>query len=329
MDVQPNSAAVAPPRVSVIVPLFNGEAFVAETLRSVGAQTLAAFEIIVVDDGSTDASIRVARSAGVPFTLLEQQRSGVSGARNAGLHCASGDYVCFLDQDDIWHLRHLELQLRALSLHPQAGVAVSPYLHWYPVAGRYAEPDAMTPAPPGQDFDLGYSGWVFHQFLLDCWALTSATMIRRDVLMAHGSFDPERPYGEDWELWLRLSLQVPFVKLNWPPVLYRQHAVQGSRLARSIDYRTELLLDAARRHGFVSRDGRAVSRRRFVQRISRFQMEFGCHHLEFGDPGIAVRALLAAWRRDPLRLRYLALALAGAAGWRPRHGHVEAASPGS
>ena len=301
----------------MVVPVFNGAQFLTDTLRSVAAQTHADLEIIVVDDASTDGSAQVALDSGIALRLIQQPNSGVSQARNTGLAAATGEFVCFLDQDDHWFDAHLARQVACFRQHPDIGAVVCPYQHWYPGLDGYALPEEVLPADAGTRTDPDFSGWVYHQFLLDNWALTSATMVRRSVLERYGGFDVERPYSEDWELWLRLSREVRFAKLDWPPVLYRQHAVQGSRKARMADHRCDLLASQVEQHGLQSRDGRAVSARVFKQTWARYRMEFGYHHLQYGDAGIGVRALLEAWRCQPTRLRCLAFAAAGVAGWRP------------
>ncbi len=108
------------PLVSVVIPLFNGERFLAETIESVLAQTHRPVETIVVDDGSTDRSAEIAGS--YPVTYLDQRNSGVAAARNRGLEAARGEYISLLDQDDVWLPRKLELQVRALERNPDAGL---------------------------------------------------------------------------------------------------------------------------------------------------------------------------------------------------------------
>ena len=303
--------------ISVIVPVYNGAAFLADTLRAVAAQTHPQVELILVDDESTDDSITVAETTGVPFKLLRQRNAGVSRARNNGLAAATGDFVCFLDQDDIWYPDHLARQLRVFDDHPGTDAVVSPYQHWYPGPTGYGTPAQIFPTRPTQETDPDFTGWVYHQFLRDCWALTSATLLRRQAVLACGGFDESLPFSEDWDLWLRLARQVRFAKLNWPPVLYRQHAVQGSRQARPVDHRCRLLLSTAAAHGLTSRDGRQVPRAEFDRQIARYEADFGYTHLQSGNATLGVRTLLRAWRRRPGAIRPLALALAGAMGWRP------------
>jgi glycosyltransferase involved in cell wall biosynthesis len=314
--LKPTSPGV--PLVSVVIPTFNGERYLPQTLGAVLAQTHQALEIIVVDDGSSDGSLELVRSLAPLAVILQQANAGVSNARNRGLAAARGEFVIFLDQDDVWNPLQLERQLAWMAQRPECGVVVCPYHHWRSIGGGYPDPRTVWPADPGLTALPDFTGWVYHQFLWDCWAQTSGTLMRREVVLACGGYDATLAYSEDWDLWLRLSLRTQFGALAWPPVLYRHHAVQGSRTVREHDFRTALLLRYAARHGLASADGRAMDKSRFGGIIARYQAEFGAHHLQFGQRWIGVRSLLAAWVRAPARWRYLAKALAGAAGWRPK-----------
>lgn len=308
-------------KISVVVPVHGGREWLAQTLASLAAQSLPAHELIVVDDGSPDDSVAVAEAAAarfnLPLKLLRQPCQGVAAARNAGWAAATGDAVCFLDQDDVWHPQHLARQAQVLAEQPGIDVVVSPYLHWFPGPDGHRDPALLWPPLAPAQLDESFTGWVYHQFMRDCWALTSATMLRRGLLQACGGFDASLPFSEDWELWLRLSRQHRFALLNGPPVLYRQHLVQGSRRVRETDYRCELLLAHAARHGLASRDGRAVPEPEFRRLIARYQQAFALHHLRYGSRALARRALWQAWRRQPASPRALALALAATLGWRP------------
>jgi hypothetical protein len=309
--------------VSVVVPVHGGARHLAQTLRAVAAQTHRVHEVLLVDDASPDDSVAIARNeaqaSAMPLRVLAQARGGVSRARNTGWAAAKGEFVVFLDQDDVWHPEHLARQLQVFAQDPGIGVVVSPYLHWYPgPQGQHRTPEDLWPPARPSVPDPDFSGWVYHQFLRDCWALTSATLLRRELLASSGGFDVALPFSEDWDLWLRLARSQRFVLIDWPPVLYRQHAVQGSRVVREIDYRCRLLLDTAERHGLASADGRAVPPAEFNALIARYQIEFGYHHLQHGDRALALRTLWQAWRRRPGQLRPLLLATAGSLGWRPR-----------
>ena len=306
-----------PALVSVVIPTYNGERFIADTLRAVLAQSHPAVEIIVVDDGSSDGTCQVVQATAPRAQLLQQQNARVSAARNKGLGAARGEFVIFLDQDDIWHPEQLARQVAWMQQHTEFGAVVCRYHHWHPEGTAYPVPATIWPPDPGLVTEPDFTGWVYHQFLFDCWALTSGTLIRKSAIETAGAFDISLPYSEDWDLWLRLSQQVPFALLQWPPVLYRQHPVQGSREVRRRDYRTQLLLGHARIHGLKSRDGRAMDPARFDRIVAGYQAEFGYHHLQWGHRWTGVQALAAAWWRSPRQLKRLVLAAAGALGWRP------------
>ena len=174
-------------RVSIIVPMHNAEAYVAEALESALAQTLPPYEIIVVDDGSTDASATIAQRYGV--TLLTQENRGVSDARNLAIEHADGDYLAFLDADDIWFSDKLADQARALEEHPEAGFALG--YQRYVFEGE--ERAAWFKRTRVEDSEPGYS--------------PSLWMIRRSTWERVGHFEPGTRLGEDID-WLARSLDL-------------------------------------------------------------------------------------------------------------------------
>ena len=311
-------ALPAQPLVSVVIATYNGERHIAQTLQSVLGQSHSRVEIIVVDDGSTDGTVEAVNALQATLRVIQRHNGGVSSARNAGAAVAQGELICFLDQDDIWHPEHLAGQLRTLAAWPDAGGVFSPCLHWHPGAQGYEPPDALWPESFSDDIEPEFSGWIYHQFLVDCWALTSATTLRKSVLLEHGAFNEALPYSEDWELWLRLSRKIQLVQRKGPPVLYRQHPSQGSRRYRERDYRCELLLSTASAHGLTSPDGRCLDVAQFNRTIARYETDFGYGQLQHGALLKALRTLLRAWLRNPSAPRPLKLALAGCLGWRPR-----------
>lgn len=307
--------------VSVVIPTYNVERYIEQTLQSVLAQSHRALEVLVVDDGSSDCTrdLVVAVAAADPrVRLVSQANQGVCVARNRGLAESRGSFLCFLDHDDWWAPWKLAEQLAAFGRAPDAGVVFSDFLNWFSTESGFAEPDSVLPALEGVPaHDNEFSGWIYHQFLIDCWALTSTAMIRRSALDSAGAFDPALPYSEDWDLWLRLSVRVPFVKLAVVSTLYRQHMEQGNRKLREVDYRTRLLESNAARHGLASRDGRKLDRERFAQNLARYHMQFGLHQLEHGRRRVAIGAFARAWRHHPARLKYGALIAAATLGWKP------------
>ena len=189
-------------RISVVIPLYNGARFIAEALESVFAQTLPPSEIIVVDDGSTDAGADLVRrlAAGRPLTLLQRPNGGQSSARNLGIRHASGTHVALLDQDDIWYPEHLEALAQPF-LTPRI-----PPLGWtYSNLDEIDEGGAMVAQSylrllpfhhPKRD--------LFACLSNDMFVLPSASLVSREALLQVGGFDEALCGYEDDDLFLRL-----------------------------------------------------------------------------------------------------------------------------
>ncbi|MCH7342792.1 glycosyltransferase family 2 protein [Pelomonas sp. CA6] len=305
--------------VSVIVPSFNAERHLRETLDAILAQQAEGLvlEVIVVDDGSSDASVAIAAAYGERLRLVRQANAGVSRARNLGLSLARGEFVCFVDHDDVWLPGKLAAQLAEFERDPGLGVVYSRFAVWHPdPAGRYPPPASLAEERPG--LDEAESGWIYPVLLLDSVVLTSCAMARRERLAACGGFDESLPYSEDWDLWLRLSRQCRFAKLARVTTLYRQQPTQGSRHFRAIDYRTRLLEGAVRRWGLVSPDGGRLDRRRFRHQLARYHMDFGYVCLKAGERALGRRAFVKAWRHRPAWARPWICWLASCLGWTPK-----------
>lgn len=307
------------PTVSVIIPSYNCELYIAETLESILDQTFKDIEIIVVDDGSTDKTRQIVTSYGAPVRLVTQTNAGVCAARNRGIREAAGQYVCLMDHDDYWLPDKLALQLEQMQRHPEVGLVYSTFAWWNPGPdGVFPDPGNYKDESSGSAIDEEFSGWIYHLLLLDCWVLTSSALIRGEAFNKCGSFDESLPYSEDWDLWLRISREYPFIKLKKALTLYRQHPRQGNRTPRNIDYRTELLSRAVARWGLCSPNDRCITRRQFRETISRYHMEFGIRHLVAGNVRTANHSFLKSWLISPIRLKRLAYIPAGLLGWRPK-----------
>lgn len=193
------------PTFSVVVPAFNAERTIAATMRSVLMQTRSDFELLVVDDGSTDATAeRVEGLAGDPrVRLLRQENSGVATARNSGIAAARGRFVSFLDSDDLWLPSYLETMGDALDANDDAGLAFTDAWVWDEHVRRFARQTIMvTGNPPVVVPDDPRE--LFRLLLAGNFVYTSAT-VRRSVLAEVGGFNGAVSPAEDWELWLRVA----------------------------------------------------------------------------------------------------------------------------
>lgn len=222
-------------RFSVIVPLYNKAPYVEKAVRSVLGQTFTDYELIIVDDGSTDGSAERAQAAlqtpsplgegeggEVPITppfregtgvgFLRQQNAGVSTARNNGVAASKGDYVCFLDADDWWEPTFLEEMNQLIEDYPDAGIYGTNY-YYVKNGKKRVQLDAPT----------GYINYckVYAETL--CMPLTSISVaIPRAVFYETGGFKPHLKLGEDFDVWIRIALKHKVAFLNKPLSNYNQ-----------------------------------------------------------------------------------------------------------
>ena len=254
--VSPSAGADARPLVSIVIPSYNCERYIRQTLQGIVAQTVSDWEVIVVDDGSTDATVAIASTIDPRVRVVQQANAGVCVARNRGYAESAGRYLCFMDHDDYWFAEKLERQLGWMQRMPELGVVYSTCIRWHAVDGVFPPPESLRPAPDEDTLDAEFTGWVYHQFMRDSCALTSSALIRREALEKCGLFDVDLAYSEDWDLFLRIARHYPFAQMHWPSTLYRQHLNQGSRVARPRDFRSDLLLRAEKDWGLVGPDGK-------------------------------------------------------------------------
>jgi glycosyltransferase involved in cell wall biosynthesis len=202
------------PRVSVVIPTYNSDRYLATAIDSALGQTYRDHEIIVVDDGSTDQTSRILEAYGDRIRPLRQPNQGVAIARNSGIAAARGEFVAFLDADDVFLPDKLTAQVAVFDADPELGIVHS---------GWQRVNDQGTPL-------LTVEPWhTVPQLTLETWLrwkpiLPSAMMIRRDWLERSGGFDPRFPPAEDTELILRLALMgCRAAWLRQVTVYYRQH----------------------------------------------------------------------------------------------------------
>ncbi len=191
------------PVVSVIIPTYNRWPFVREAVESVLAQSYRLFELIVVDDGSTDGTPDKLDEFGTKLRVIEQQRRGVSAARNQGAGAARGRYLAFLDSDDLWLPEKLAIQTRFMDEHPEIGICQTDEI-WLR-HGIRVNPKVKHSKP---------SGDIFQRSLDLCLVSPSAVLLTRELFRESGGFDENLPVCEDYDLWLRIAVRhtVPLIR---------------------------------------------------------------------------------------------------------------------
>ncbi len=207
------------PAVSIVVPTYNRAERLGQTLRSVFNQTCQDFELIVVDDGSTDDTQKVVNSFPRVQYISKQENHGVSRARNEGLALAKGRYICFLDSDDLWDEKKLQIQVQWMGDNPNCQVCYTDEI-WIRKGVRVNQMNKHRK----------YSGDIFRHCLPLCIVSPSSAMLRAELFDEIGNFDESLPACEDYDLWLRIAEKYPFHFIEEPLIIKQGgHADQLSR----------------------------------------------------------------------------------------------------
>ena len=213
--------------MSVIIPTYNRGWILKEAVESVLAQDFTDYELIVVDDGSTDDTGDILAGYGCNIMVLRQTNRGVSAARNRGIAAARAQLVALLDSDDLWLPQKLTRQVDFFKIKPEALICQTEET-WVRNGVR------VNPKKRHHKF----SGMIFEASLALCLVSPSAVMIRRELFDYVGLFDESLPACEDYDLWLRISCRYPVYLIDEPLIIKRGgHADQLSKEAGLDRYR--------------------------------------------------------------------------------------------
>ncbi len=202
-------------KFSVIIPLYNKSAFLGKALNSVLSQTYKDYECIIVDDGSTDGSEKIADSYSAKYkniTVIHQFNSGVATARNNGVKVSSGEYVCFLDADDWWEDDFLYVVNDIIIKIPNAGIYGTNYYYFKNNKGHLR-----------LDIKTGVFDY-FNEYSkrLQMPLTSSSVCMPKNIFNEMSGFNPKLKLGEDFDLWVRIALKYPTVFINKPLAYYNQ-----------------------------------------------------------------------------------------------------------
>ena len=216
-------------KFSIIIPLYNKAPYIRKALETVCAQTYRDYEIIVVNDGSTDDSAVVAESylqhaEGICYTIISQDNAGVAAARNRGVKHASGQYMAFLDADDWWEPDYLARMAELIADYPQAGVYGCNYVYYKPGKTRVA-----LNIPTGY---INYPKAYYEGSAMPIW--TGATIMPKTVLEEMGGFPLGIKLGEDFLLWAKTALHYKVAFLNEPLAYYNNDVPANMRATRNL-----------------------------------------------------------------------------------------------
>jgi glycosyltransferase involved in cell wall biosynthesis len=295
----------ATPRFSVVIPAYNAAATLPATLESVFAQSYQDYEVIVVDDGSTDSTPSLLASYGERLQVVRKPNEGrPAAARNRGVDAARGTYVAFLDADDLWRPEKLERQLALLDANPRLGLC-------YTAAALIDQQGA----PLGEHrCPAEGRGRIYDLLSVRNVMVGSSVVARRQAILDAGGFDEALTSIENWDLWIRIARDWEVDFVDEPLTVYRKHA--GNRSVDPELRRRNIFRILARHHDTGDRSPSARRRRREAY-FNAYFLVLGIGYFGRLEMGAARAAFWRAfWLRPSADVaRHLALSLLGRRGF--------------
>lgn len=277
------------PKVSVIIPTYNRADFIEDAVESVLCQTYKDFEIIIVDDGSTDNTKDMLQKFHNKIRYIYKSNGGVASARNAGIKHAQGIYIAFLDSDDLWLPERLQFGVQALESDKDIGLIFSDcsrVFHKEMSAKSYF--DDYKP----------YAGFVFKQLYMQNFIPTPTVILRKKCFQQVELFNEELSSCEDYDMWLRIStcFRIDYIKM--PLAIYRTQSGSLSRKNFLDPILRKVLVKARINHKNLVMGFRRAAKRR----ISMVSCLCGWHLMKNGRYGEAISEAVGALREDIFNL---------------------------
>ena len=272
---------IPPPSVSIIMPAYNVAAYIGETLDSVFAQTFTDYELIIINDGSSDTVEleRVLQPSIARIRYIKQQNLGAGAARNEGLRAARGEFIAFLDADDLWLPNYLEEQMRFIG-KSDYDLVCADAMHFgdSPLAGKTYMEAYMQRAP--SEGEVTFLGLVS----ADQSLITSGVVARRTHIIDVGMFDEGLRNSQDFDLWLRLLRHGSRMAYQRKLLLHyrcHQNSLSGNEINRTA--RQLRVYDKIEKSFELTSEERPTVLRAIENRRALLEFELGKHYLEQGD----------------------------------------------
>ncbi|MFQ5964188.1 MAG: glycosyltransferase family 2 protein [Candidatus Scalinduaceae bacterium] len=262
------------PRVSVIIPAYNVERYIGETLDSVLVQTYSDFEVIVVDDGSNDRTAfiikKYQKKNPEKVRLIQKENAGPARARNVGIKASTGEYIAFVDADDLWLPEKLEKQVSYFEKQPpQVGMV-------YTNAKKFDQQGIWT--LPKRYRKKRVEGWIYKDLLRENMIPNQSVMVRKRCFEKVGLFEESLDIIEDHDMWLRVAMKYEIAFLNEVLSLYREHSQGRSKGVEKTMKRAIGVMDKHLKMALGNIELEDTIKRSFSQRL----YEFGYFYLKEG-----------------------------------------------
>lgn len=236
-------------KTSVIIPTYNRAKYLPEAIDSVLNQTCQDFEIIVVDDGSTDETAEVVKSyikSTIEIKYIQQENQGPGAARNSGIREAKGKYIAFIDSDEVWKPEKLEKQIKFLEKNPDYEMVYTDVYEFN--NGAITKKSVLVTNDRGK-----MSGMIIGRLIIGCFISLSTVTLRREVIDAVGVFNTDLMIAEDWDLWLRVASKY---KIWFIDEVLVGHRIHPHNLTSNIQLELECrhrVVDNVFAHGAISK----------------------------------------------------------------------------
>lgn len=265
------------PKTSIIIPAFNASKYLIETIESVINGTFNDYEIIVIDDGSTDNTFELASQFKDKVRAIKQKNIGMSATRNRGIEESDSKYIALLDADDVWHPEKLALQTRLLDERNNYGLCHTGFIFW----------EGRTPISFPKNVDMttdpDLTGWIYNKMLLTNYVLPSSALIRRSLVNEIGNFICEDQQTDDWEYFTRASTMTEFAKLFGNLVAYRQIPSSLSKKIRTTNVTEVMRSKLINKYGVSNPNGDPVDIDSLENRMYKSNKDFADSHLAHGN----------------------------------------------
>ncbi len=283
------------PLVSVIMPTYNCAVYLQESIESVLARTYDAYEVVVIDDGSTDNTKLVLKPYMEKIKYIDLGRNeGLPTARNLGIQSAKGEYVAFLDADDIWMPEKLEMSIDQFMKNPDAGMVYSKHIN-IDSKSQFLEGKIRRRLPSGNIFTQLF----FEQNFIIC----SSVVVRKEVFNKTALFDSGLVNCQDWDMWLRIAFYYKAIGIDVPLVKYRHSAKSLSKNRNNVLKYQKVIIDKIYTMFKDSENG--INEKMYKKRLAAHYAKIGRHYTRMGDKVVARENFRLSLKMDPINIRTL------------------------
>jgi glycosyltransferase involved in cell wall biosynthesis len=297
------------PLVGIAMPAYNASRFISETIKSVQAQTLSDWELVIVNDGSTDKTMEIIQTFADPrIRLVSQPNQGRGPARARAMRRTRGEYVAFLDADDLWEPEMLQMCINTFKAHPDAGLVHTNWRYLDEFGNKSTTPSYWQP----------WCGDVLDRLILDLPFITPGVVTKRQALEKVGLLREDTQLIDDWDMWLLLALSgCRFECVDRPLAYYRRHSTNSTH-NYEMCYRDQIrVLDNFFAQPNVPEHVKALREKAYA----KVHLQYAIGLLRAGFDERAAVALRTAFSLDPELLNMLDTYFSVAASPRSRQGH--------